>query len=402
MNQQVTAIEGIKYNGEYITNANLTRYNIFPISYNFAFHEIAPRINSETDKIGYYTAEKDGKWGALDAEFQVVIPFLYKSLAIDEDDIFLIQDFDDYYGFINVKANTYIQPQFDDAAPSTCGRTLYMDPETRLYGYLNAVGKIIIKPRFTYAYQFYNDVAAVTQDDPITGEGQSLSIDRYGRECVPIDAKEFAKEKKEDEEFFDNYKNAIYRKRFEQMNKVTGYLETGFLDEDGDVAIRAIYSDAEDFIDNRACVAKRFTDLRILELANIRNSKLVRKQFKGIMNNVNKPFIVIYKKRVKESLANFCSVEKQSVIDPYGNYLTNGIYHYSDTDQKTNHYTHFIYSNSKYKLINPTRAYGLIIDDKPKPVWFDSELEKDEYLNKIINNEPVKKKTLTMNYQLHS
>lgn len=138
---------------------------VIPFKYDDLF-EIRDYGDSSFHREGIAFVAENGKVGAIDRKGNVVIPFDYDDLEFtpkglvgykwnDEKDDY------DYYAVDtrgNVKAvnRSYVHPY-----KKVSSLRSYWDESTRLYGYKDAVGRVVIPAQYDYCMEFSNGIAIV-------------------------------------------------------------------------------------------------------------------------------------------------------------------------------------------------------------------------------------------------
>lgn len=172
---------------------------IIVISYR-TINESKKNSSMENDSILEYTIiDNSGKKGVIDKNSNTIIPCQYKSIDSVSDDIFLVQNMEEKYGYINTKGETIVSFQYDEGHSyhngvgvltnergstyfdtngeiiglpncalegkiNTYNRDDYLamqDPETKLYGFVNIQGEFKTKFKWQYANNFCNNLALV-------------------------------------------------------------------------------------------------------------------------------------------------------------------------------------------------------------------------------------------------
>ena len=181
---------------------------VMPIIYDDLFGY----CNEARPELVMYMAEKDGKYGLFDKDFNVLIPMIYDNMGLphpvnptpaqmgdkwgyinyrneplidfkfDDADSFTedvaFVKIDGKYGYINTNGEMVIAPQFDDANAFSDGAAVVMLGDK--WGHINHTGEWIIEPKYDNAENFNEGMAAVMKDD-LWG-----FVDMTGKEVIPI------------------------------------------------------------------------------------------------------------------------------------------------------------------------------------------------------------------------
>lgn len=118
-----------------------------------------------------YLGKPDADYGMLDYEGKVIAPAIFSAVA-NMPDFFLVNvDSTPTFYFTQKGVQLFVNPT--RLRPFSEGLAQYLDPQTRLWGYIDSLGNIAISPRFIQARPF--------------SEGRALVADTSGV-CVFIDA----------------------------------------------------------------------------------------------------------------------------------------------------------------------------------------------------------------------
>lgn len=112
-------------------------------------------------KHGRAIVKKQQKWGVIDREGNVVIDFLYDSIARTgpQEDLFLLINIGKKYGYIDTLGHEVLPTQYDEVAPYQKG--LIAAREGELWGFANSEGQWNIEPQYLDAKNFSEQLAAV-------------------------------------------------------------------------------------------------------------------------------------------------------------------------------------------------------------------------------------------------
>ena len=180
---------------------------------------------------GYSTIQLDGEYGLLDEKMNMVIQPHFKALGLMGDNglIPAKREYDSNYEYIDVNANTKIQPIFDYAEAFKDGIAIVK--VSGKYGAINSSGDFVIQP--TYKYGLDNlgkGLVAYHSDDFKVG-----ILNKQGDVVVP-----------------DQYYSigAVSDGLMLFMSKT----EWGYMDTKGEIVIPAMYSYANPFREGYAWV----------------------------------------------------------------------------------------------------------------------------------------------------
>ncbi len=143
-----------------------------------------------------YRAQKDSKWGVIDAEENIIVPFSKDFIEEEADGRILFLSGTEYgylspdgslsilpnyplarsfseglaavfqdgtWGFIDLRGNTVITPQYEEVGSFSGG--LAWVKKDGLYGYINKNGETVVDFRYAEAYDFCEGLACVLIDD---------------------------------------------------------------------------------------------------------------------------------------------------------------------------------------------------------------------------------------------
>jgi hypothetical protein len=116
---------------------------------------------------GLARCEKDGKAGLINRRGEMVIPAMYAAVEERFREGLIPVEINDKWGFINLKNEIVVRPEFDHVEPFSEG--LARVQVGKLLGFVNRDGKVVIQPQFAEARDFHDGLAVV-----------SLGHERYG------------------------------------------------------------------------------------------------------------------------------------------------------------------------------------------------------------------------------
>ena len=143
------------------------------------------KINAFYKELGLAITIKNGKYGAIDTAFKVIIPNTYELLKIDPSH-HLIFVKNGKYGMMDASQNIIIQPEYDNLYGfnqihySTGANELSMVKKGGLYGYINLKGKVVIPIKYEWLYyQVYNDLVSFRE------KGKLGYLNTRGKVVIP-------------------------------------------------------------------------------------------------------------------------------------------------------------------------------------------------------------------------
>ena len=175
---------------------------------------------------GRATVRQNGLWGMIDANQDIIVPFQYDRLGNLIEDRVLFQK-NDKYGFFDSNGNSVIPAHFDGARDFYNGiAPVSVDKK---WGFVNKAGEIIVQPRFEDVQSFMEGMAAVKQDN------------HWG--------------------FIDTRDKLIIPCRYENVNPFSNGLAAiemdkrwGYINKNAELVIKPQFNKAEIFMDSRAVV----------------------------------------------------------------------------------------------------------------------------------------------------
>jgi hypothetical protein len=117
---------------------------------------------------GYFFGKKDERKktqvGLMDSKGEWIFTLSRTGLQVTQMSENLIRTLDipkQKFGFLNIKGDWEIEPEFDDAGKFIDGLSLvrYGSIESGVYGFINTKGSIVINPKYIYAYNFSEGIA---------------------------------------------------------------------------------------------------------------------------------------------------------------------------------------------------------------------------------------------------
>lgn len=186
--------------------------------------------NAKDFSEGFAAVKKDGKWGFIDTNGNMVIEPKYIAVWSFSEGLAAVQIQDGKWGFINTEGNEVIKPQFDAAWYFSEG--LAVIKQGKYFGYINTSGEIVIEPKYTDAINFTAEITAVQKDEDKYG-----FIDKKGNEVT----------------------NFIYYEKTEfsdGLAEIFVKYESGFIDESGNTVIEMVLDDAKSFSENLCAFSK--------------------------------------------------------------------------------------------------------------------------------------------------
>lgn len=142
------------------------------------------------------------------------------------------------WGYVNLKGEYEINPQFDEAYPFLCGYACVKKGDK--YGYINKKGEYVIQPLYSQAQSFYEGVAWVTKNGSapilINTHGEELLEMKEAERCYNF-SDGYARVL-----IYDNNGNAQYR-FIDQKGNFKGDLKYAYASNFiGDLAYAVVYS----------------------------------------------------------------------------------------------------------------------------------------------------------------
>lgn len=154
---------------------------VIPCQYQCADYEEA--LNDQGFHNGLCAVEKDDKWGMIDINGKIVVPFIFSGFIDNSGDEIKALSYNetkerDEFMVIDAKGETLrILP--DEYYQLSDGMVIFADEVSGFSGYKNLEGKVVISPYFEYAFPFVKDVALVYLN------GSVSLINKEGKIIVP-------------------------------------------------------------------------------------------------------------------------------------------------------------------------------------------------------------------------
>ena len=145
---------------------------------------------------GLFIVELDGKWGAVDKDDKIMIPFDYESLQYLDDSGYLQADKKSGEGFIDKTGKELIPFIYYQLSNFHENLAIFSNmQEDGKYGVINRRGEIIVQPQYDGIEHFSNGMAVMNK---IVGETSKQGyIDSTGKEVILTQyetARDFTKE----------------------------------------------------------------------------------------------------------------------------------------------------------------------------------------------------------------
>ena len=185
---------------------------------------------------GYSTIQLDGEYGLLDKNMNMVIQPQFKSLGLMGDNglIAAKREYDSNYEYIDVNANTKIQPIFDYAEAFKDGIAIVK--VSGKYGAINKSGDFAIQPTYKYPLEnLGNGLISYRSDDFKLG-----LLNKQGEVVVASEYMQFGQ---------------VSEGLIPFMSKS----DWGYMNTKGEIVIPAIYAKARPFNEGYAWVINRST-----------------------------------------------------------------------------------------------------------------------------------------------
>ena len=111
---------------------------------------------------GYCLANNNGKHGVINSKNDVIIPFIYSRINKMDGDIFLVRT-DGKSGYINSKNQILVPIIYDDLGRYDSKEILIAAWKNMLCGFIDITGKVVIDFKYSYATDFTNGTAIVSE-----------------------------------------------------------------------------------------------------------------------------------------------------------------------------------------------------------------------------------------------
>lgn len=110
----------------------------------------------------YYSVKINGKWGMIDGDDNIIIPFEYDYLGIYNEGVVAAKK-GDKFGYIDLSNNIVLPFEFGYAKRFRHGLApvAVIQNEEWQYGYIDIDGKFVIQPQFDYAEPFRENGLAI-------------------------------------------------------------------------------------------------------------------------------------------------------------------------------------------------------------------------------------------------
>ena len=257
--------------------------------------------------------KKQGKWGIINQDNEPVIPFEYDSIGLQKGNYIVIK-----------KTNPANSLHFDyqgrrfknqeQAVLANEGKTIFRAKKEEKYGFVDVNGKVLIPYDFDEAYNFSDGVATVRK-------GRNwYFIDESGAESVTIDPSILGIME------IGSFSNGFCPIRKTTIINKKPRRKYGYLDKQGQLAIPAVFDNAQAFDDGFAVVdSLDFSNYqpgqstgipRERGLIDTKGNFVIPFQFKRISAFQTNGFAEVVKDNTKE----------RGLIDKQGNLLSNNYY----------------------------------------------------------------------------
>lgn len=149
----------------------------------FSF-EVLNLINSD-----HFIARKEGKYGLIDSDENVIIPFNYDSMTYNYNNSTLNISQNNKYGIIDLKGQVVLQPKYDQLANT--GVYQY-DNDRNYIGYLNLYiatkenQVVLLDSNYQEISQYYDEIGYFNNETSIVKQGKQYGmINTFGKEILP-------------------------------------------------------------------------------------------------------------------------------------------------------------------------------------------------------------------------
>lgn len=182
------AIEGSTYLSRFENGVAFADKEDGRIYFDLQGHEVG-RPEDQVDPDALHVKYKDGKYGFVNNEGKVVIPYKYDFALDFSDGMALVCDENGWIGYINTKGELVIPYKYDnpserngnDFHEGLCA--VIVDGEHEWFSYIDKTGKLAFPGVFSQDGDFSEGLAAVTT----TGENrQSGYIDHSGKMVITL------------------------------------------------------------------------------------------------------------------------------------------------------------------------------------------------------------------------
>lgn len=209
---------------------------------------------------GRAAVEKDGKWGFIDNDDELVVPLKYDEVK-NYDEGFAAVSVNNKWGFVNLAGREITPIKYDNVASFVNGfAEVEMNGKS---GIVNDVGREIVPPKYDFVSMFATELTRVSLD------GKWGFVNKKGEEVVPLkydDAGSFsfgpARVKLNEKwGFIDTNGKEIVPIKYDKARDFSLYRAAvrldgkwGFVDNKGKLKIPLKYDAVNDFKDARAAV----------------------------------------------------------------------------------------------------------------------------------------------------
>lgn len=225
---------------------------------------------------GFSVVIKNGKYGVIDRKGNEVIPVQYDDLRFEDNGIAAVRK-DGKWGYINVNGEEVTPAIYNDAVFFEKG--LAAVKKENKWGYINTKGEEVTPFKYDSIYRFEDGEIVEVPDEPKTlrlakiGKKKGF-IDKNGKEVTPIEYDEYnvfddgftmVRKGKNWGCIDEEGKEIIPLKyRFDGYEFCEGLLciknqdkKWGYFDKSGNIAVPFVFTEASDFRDGVAVVAKK-------------------------------------------------------------------------------------------------------------------------------------------------
>jgi len=226
---------------------------VIPLQYNYVSdynNALLPSFSSLAEPLikphqgfseGLAVVGKDGKYGAIDKQGNIIIPLKYRDMKPFSDGLALVLD-NGKYGFLDKNGNYVHKPIYEHAVPYVNGMTIVtLNGEKRA---MDISGKMSIPLNYDNI-EYFSEGLAVVSNQISTNEYKSGYIDTAGNLVIPL--------------IYDtasNFSNGLARVGItDKRYNIRLQCKTGFINHNGETVVPLKYDYAGDFHDGYAMVA---------------------------------------------------------------------------------------------------------------------------------------------------
>lgn len=184
------------------------------------------------------TAKQKDKWGYINEEGEVKIPFIYEGAERFADNGLAWVKLDQKFGMIDTTGQVITPMRFDMASENQGGRVTVR--QGNQIGYLDDKGNIAIPLEYSYGADFEDGYAVVGKTDA-TGDAHYGIIDKNNRVVVPLI-----------NDFVADFSDGLSSVGI----KVGNGMQYGYINQAGKLITPMTYDDAYDMVDGFAAVMK--------------------------------------------------------------------------------------------------------------------------------------------------